>query len=491
MQQFFSLLSIDKHQKQPVYLQLANQLTGIIRKGVLQAGERLPSTRQLAQALCINRQTVVKAFDELLAQGWLQSHTGSGTFVSTHLPEIQPQALNAVPRRKKAAAGFAFRTAAFLNRTVVKPYPGLHLDDGFPDARLAPLEQLARAYRHQLLTGNSYTRLGYAEPNGSLLLRQQLCTYLHETRGLLLGPDNILITRGTTMGLYLTCTGLLEAGDTVAGGHYSWTGASLNFQQSGAGLVTLPADEHGIDTAALARLCRKQPVRMVYVTSHHHYPTTVALRAERRLQLLQLAATYGFIVFEDDYDYDFHYLSRPLLPLAAADQAGTVLYCGSFTKAISPAFRVGYLTGPAEVIQHLTRLRRLIDRQGDTILENAIAALLGQGVIQRHLRKSLRVYRERRDLFCTLLQQHLGRHISFRVPDGGLAVWAQFDKRINLPELAKKALQQHLYFADGSAHVTPSRQPHATRLGFASSTTTELEQSVEILRVLLGAKKSV
>jgi len=213
------------------------------------------------------------------------------------------------------------------------------------------------------------------------------------------------------------------------------------------------------------------------------------LRADRRLKLLRLAEEYGFIVFEDDYDYDFHYLSKPLLPLASADPAGTVLYCGSFTKAISPAFRVGYLVGPENVISHLAQLRRIIDRQGDLILENSFAELLQNGVIQRHLRKSLREYRERRDVFCELLKTQLGEYLDFQVPDGGMAVWSRFSKEINLELLSEKALKKELVFSNGKHHDSPGNSLNSTRLGFASSTVEELEKCVNILRniILKGA----
>jgi GntR family transcriptional regulator/MocR family aminotransferase len=200
---------------------------------------------------------------------------------------------------------------------------------------------------------------------------------------------------------------------------------------------------------------------------------------------LQLAEKYGFIIFEDDYDYDFHYLSKPLLPLAGSDKSGLVLYCGSFTKTISPAFRVGYLAAPENVIRHLAQLRRIVDRQGDTLLENALAELLQQGIVQKHLRKSWRLYKARRDIFCDLLKSRLGEQVNFQIPDGGMAVWTKFDSGINLPLLAKKALQQNLYFSDGLIHQTDSTPPSATRLGFASSTPEELEQAVDILAGLL------
>lgn len=492
MQPFSSLLTPDKNSRQPVYIQIANQLMELIRKGILQTGYQLPSSRQLAESLNVHRKTVVRAYEELLAQGWLESRIGTGTFIAAHFPELKPQSSSAQLSKNNNSgktAGFALDEKPHLNRAVVKYNIKLHLDDGFPDPRLAPLEELSRAYRTQLLTGNSYSRLGYGDTAGSYWLRKELSGYLNETRGLKTSPENILITRGTVMGLYLASTRLLKKGDTVVLGELSWSSATGNFLQAGAQIVKIPVDEFGLDIESLEKICQKQTIRMVYVTSHHHYPTTVALRADRRIQLLHLSEKYGFIIFEDDYDYDFHYLSKPLLPLAGADRSGMVLYCGSFTKAVSPGFRVGYLVGSENVISYLAQLRRIIDRQGDTMLENAMAELLQNGVIQRHLRKSLRTYRNRRDYFCDLLKTELDDYIHFQKPDGGMAVWAEFDKKINLKELAEKALQKDLYFSNGSENDSLTEIRNATRLGFASSTIEELEQCVGILKKLLANRQ--
>lgn len=488
MTAYQSLLVIDKTAKLPAYLQLANQMMNLIRGGELRAGQKLLGTRQLAIFLGIHRKTVVQAYDELLAQGWLESRAGSGTYVVKNLPEVVPQPLTDLPkslRNPTKTAGYTFGETPHLQRSVLVSGQKYHLDDGFPDPRLAPLNELSRAYRSNLLHGNSYVRLGYGDTKGSAWLRRELAEYLNETRGLKITPENILITRGTIMGLYLAATGLVKKGDNVVAGALSWTGASMNFTQAGAHLLPLPVDEHGLAVDELEQLCRKNSVRLVYLTSHHHYPTTVALRADRRLKLLQLAEEYGFIVFEDDYDYDFHYLSKPLLPLAGADRAGMVLYCGSFTKTISPAFRVGYLVGPENVITHLAQLRRIIDRQGDFILENSLAELLQNGVIQRHLRKSLRAYRERRDVFCELLRTELGNYLDFQVPDGGMAVWARFEKVINMEILAKKALKKDLFFSNGLHHNYSGNVLNSTRLGFASSTPEELEQCIHILKKVI------
>ena len=475
-------LSIDKNAKQPAYLQLANQLIQLIRTGELRAGQKLIGTRSLAELLDIHRKTVVQAYDELLVQGWLESKTGSGTYVADTLPEVEPQKLSKQTLEKvnpAKKAGFTFIQPPHLRRDVLTSGYGLHLDDGFPDPRLAPLSELSRVYRSQLLLGNQYVKLGYGDTKGSGWLRQELSSYLNETRGLKITPENILITRGTVMGIHLASTGLVQRGDMVVTGKMSWGTATTNFVQAGANIEQIEVDEYGLVVEELEKLCQQKTVRLVYVTSHHDYPTTVTLRADRRLSLLKLAEKYGFIVFEDDYDYDFHYLSKPLLPLASADRSGMVLYCGSFTKAISPAFRVGYLVGPEDVIAHLARLRRIIDRQGDLMLENTVAELLQSGVIERHLRKSLKEYRRRRDVFAELLQNELSKYLKFQLPDGGMAIWALFDKSVDLERLAERCLKHDLFFSNGK-HLHPTL--NGTRLGFASSSEEELVRCVEVMK---------
>ncbi|NIJ53997.1 MocR-like pyridoxine biosynthesis transcription factor PdxR [Dyadobacter arcticus] len=487
MQILSALLAVAKSERQPVYLQIANQLMTLIKDGTLQPGYRLLSTRQLASSIKVHRRMVVQAYDELLAQGWLESHTGNGTFVANNLPAIRRQGPENQVKADSALkkAGFSFEKSQHLNRAVLKSGTRLHLDDGFPDPRLAPVEELSRAYRSQLLHGNPYIRLGYGDTKGAAWLRQELASHLNETRGLKITADNVLIVRGVIMGIHLVSTGLLKPGDHVAVDSPGWFGANMNFIRAGAHIAQIPVDEHGMIVDELEKLCQQQPVRLVYVTSHHHYPTTVALRADRRISLLKLAEKYGFIIFEDDYDYDFHYLSKPLLPVAGADKAGMVLYCGSFSKTISPAFRVGYLVGPEDAITHLALFRRIIDRQGDQMLENAIAELLQTGVVQRHLRKSVRVYKQRRDVFCDLLKTQLGDKVEFEIPDGGMAVWARFDPSIDIEKLAARALQKDLYFSDGSLLKRPGEGKDSIRLGFASSDLSELEESVGIIKDLL------
>lgn len=481
-----SLLVIDKNLKTPVYQQLSNQFIHLIQTGVLQSGQQIMSSRKLSEQLDVHRKTITQVYDELIVQGWLETKAGSGTFVAKNLPEIHPQQLEEKPMVvERKQAGFSFSMNPILKREVIKSTDKLHLDDGFPDPRIAPLVDLARAYRSNLLHGNSYQKLGYGDTKGVLWLRQELAKYLNETRGLNITAENIIIVRGTIMGLYLTNLAFLNAGDTVAMGECSWLSAKVGFIQAGANVLTIPTDENGIIVEALEEICQHQTVRMVYVTSHHDYPTTVILKADRRIKLLKLAEKYRFIIFEDDYDYDFHYLSKPLLPLASADEAGVVLYSGSFTKSISPAFRVGYLVAPEDVIEQLSYHRRIIDRQGDNMLENAIAMLLHEGIIQKHLRKALREYKERRDFFCELLRDKLGDAVRFQIPEGGMSVWTKFDDSIDMVQASENAFRKGLYFSNGLHHDLPHKKLNSTRLGFASSNLNELEMCIEILKGVL------
>lgn len=485
---YLSLIPLDRQASAPLSAQIVAAIIRAVKGGVLSPGAKLPGSRTMAALLGVHRKTVITAYDELMAQGWLEGHPSRGTFVSRQLPDVKPRPLDGIhPGQLPTQTGFSIHTRPHLAFPVIKAEPMLTLDDGFPDGRLAPLDALARSYRRVLQRGFQHRLLSYADTNGSLFFRQQLARYLHDSRGIAATPDHLFTTRGSVMGIYLVSRLLLQPGDGVVIGDLSYRSATMIFDECGARLLTVPVDGQGIRVDALEELCRKQPVRMVYVTPHHHYPTTVTLSAERRIRLLQLAEEYRFAILEDDYDYDFHYASSPILPLASADASGMVIYIGSFTKTIAPAFRVGYVVAPPNLIAELGYLRRIIDRQGDAILEQALAELLAEGDVQRHLKKAQRIYHQRRDTFSSLLREHLGEAVTFDVPDGGMAVWTRFDEAIDLPQLAERCRKNGLSFNNGQFYHSGQDRWHHTRLGFASKTVEELEQAVGVLGVTINA----
>lgn len=483
-----TLIDLNRQIGTSLSTQIANALIRHIRQGVLPARTKLPGSRIMATLLAVHRKTVIAAYEDLVAQGWLVQHPAQGTFVSSQLPDVQPQPLAHTVRAGLAQkTGYSFRQQSQLAIPVLKSSSRLTFDDGFPDVRLAPIEPLVRNYRHILKRGFQTHLLNYSDTNGSLFFRQQLARYLHDSRGIPATPEHIFTTRGSVMAIYLLTQILLAPGDRVAVGQTNYRTANLIFENRRAHLLPIPVDDQGIDVEVLAEQCRLQPVRMIYVTPHHHHPTTVTLSAERRIRLLQLAEEFGFIILEDDYDYDFHYASSPILPLASADATGMVVYVGSFTKSIAPAFRVGYVVAPPNLIDELGYVRRIIDRQGDTVLEQAIAEMLAEGDIQRHLKKAQKIYHHRRDTFCKLLCENLGDAVSFTVPDGGLAVWTKFAPEIDLTALASRCRKQGLWFSDGRFYHPNQVVVHHTRLGFASRTPEEMEQGVQILQSLVNS----
>jgi GntR family transcriptional regulator/MocR family aminotransferase len=481
---YATLLLPDRQSPVPVYLQITSALIRNIRQGVIPSGTKLPGTRVLAEQLDVHRKTVIRAYDDLLSQGWITQQPSRGTFVSDKLPDIIPQKIAfAETTRYAAQTGFALVNHAYLHRPVVKAGKLTGFDDGFPDIRLAPVDILARKYRTILQRSFQRNLLSYADTLGNPYLRQQLAAYLQQSRGLAVSAESICITRGSVMGIHLAARLICQPGDAVVVGNTNYLAANLIFRHLGTTLLKVPVDTDGISVDHIEQLCRQKPIRLLYVTPHHHYPTTVTLSAERRIRLLQLASEYGFAIIEDDYDYDFHYASSPILPLASADTQGMVVYVGSLTKAIAPAFRVGYLVAPQNLIEEAGYLRRIMDRQGDSVLEQAMAELIAEGELKRHLKKAQKLYHQRRDIFCQLLQEQLGEVISFKVPDGGMAVWATFAQELDLPGLSLKAQQKGMLLGNGQNY--DSIGLNATRMGFASLAVEEIQPLVEKLTELI------
>ncbi len=483
-----TIIKLDKQADKPVYLQVSNAIIREINRGVLKPNTKMPGTRSLSVQLNLNRQTVVKAYDELYAQEWLVSIQTKGTFVNQHLPVIHPRQLESNPDKNIQAeeTGYTFtlntdiHQPASPNRQIV----GFH--DG-PDVRLIPVEQIARGYKRILQRKSNLTLLSYVEVEGRQSVREAFSDYLNTSRGLQTTYQNIMITRGSQMALFLLAQVLISKGDQIITASIGYRYADLTFMHAKAKLIRVALDENGIDVDHIERICQQTRIRAVYVTSHHHYPTTVTLSAARRMKLLALAEQHNFIIIEDDYDYEFHYESSPILPLASADAKGMVVYIGSFSKTLSPAIRVGYISAPLNLIQEVARIRQIIDAQGDPILEQVVAEMLREGEVGRHMKKALKEYRIRRDFMCELLKQKLGDAIKFKIPEGGLALWASFDKRIKVPLLAKALKQKGVIISNGLIHDASSgRTLNSTRMGFGWMNMQEAEHSIETLREVVG-----
>ena len=478
---FPTLIRIDKKAEASVYQQIANQLVKLIRDGLIQPGSRLPGSRELADLLRVHRKTVVAAYNELYAQDWVEVIPRKGITVSSRLPELKPKSFKAPnrPPSYEGPAAFAFNhTTALPEFLLSKKQHRITINDGSPDSRLAPMDLLLRAYKELLMERNYKKFSPQRSFAGTPPLREAMTQFLTDTRGLTMGPDNILITRGAQMAIYLAAQLILKKGDAVIVSRPNYFMADKAFEQAGGRLLYVPVDEQGMDVDAIEALCQKKNPRMLYVVPHHHHPTTVTLSMDRRMRLLDIIRRYKLVVIEDDYDYDFHYSSGPILPLASADHGGNVIYIGSLTKTLTPSIRLGYMVAPPDFIAQATRLRRMIDIRGDHLQEDALATLIRNGDLARHLKKANKIYHARRDHFCDLLTRRLEGHIHFRKPDGGLAIWAR--STLPLPLLATRASSLGLLINDGSYYNDSAGK--SLRLGFASLREKEMEEAVEILK---------
>jgi GntR family transcriptional regulator/MocR family aminotransferase len=466
----------------PVYLQIANAISREMKRGRIGPGIKLPGTRLLSETLTVHRKTVVRAYEELDAQGWIELRPSQGTFTSQELPEITPQRLadEVKPIAFPATTGYPVPVNKLV-RTAVHPLRhiiGFH--DG-PDPRLIPTAEIAKAYRSALMKKINLKYNSYVETVGVERFRKILSDQLNTSRGLQTTFENIMITRGSTMGLFLIISVLFSKGDTVIAGEPNYYYADRSFLNAGMQIVRVKVDDSGIDVDAIEKVCRRKKINAVHITSHHHYPTTVTLSAARRIKLLSLAERYGFVIIEDDYDYDIHYCSGPILPLASADTKGMVIYIGTLSKVLSPAIRTGYVIAPANLIVELARIRQLVDTQGDPIMELALAEMYEDGNIRRHLKKSLHEYHRRRDFVCTALAEQLPGVIDFKAPDGGLAIWAKFHPSIPLPALSDQLKARDIILSNGLIHNTKPQSLNATRIGFAWMNEKEATKAIDVL----------
>jgi GntR family transcriptional regulator/MocR family aminotransferase len=479
-----TMITLQRSSERPVYLQLCDAVISEIKHGVIKPGTKMPGTRLMAEELDLNRQTVVKAYEELYAQGWIELVQSKGTFVSEHLPEVRPRRLSEEKSQnaKSDKAGFQFRTNSLIHSPAKPNRNMIGFHDG-PDVRIVPAELLSRTYKSILNRKSSKLLLSYIDPRGTEPVRIAISEYLNGSRGLQTAEKNIMLTRGTQMAMFLLAEVLLSPGDVVITADIGFRYAELTFMHAGAKMVRVPVDKDGIDVDAVERLCKKKKIRALYVTSHHHYPTTVTLSASRRMKLLHLAEAYNFIIIEDDYDYEFHYESSPILPLASADRTGMVVYIGSFSKTISPAIRMGYIVATPDLLFELTKLRMLIDVQGESIMEQVIAELLNEGEIRRHMKKALKVYKERRDFISSILNKHFANNIDFTMPSGGLSIWAKFEKRIPVPELSKSLFNKEIILSPGLLHnISARRELNSTRIGFGWMNMREAAKALEVMK---------
>ena len=404
----FTRLRLARESPVPLQRQLYAEIRGAILHGRLSPGARLPSTRVLAADLGLSRNTVAGAFDQLLAEGYLEGRVGSGTYVMGNAFRANGSPRKApVPPQIPSARGRILAAAA-VAPAVRSPDP-VAFRPGIPAIDAFPRELWARMAARLLRRGGP-ALFNYDDPAGYRPLRAAIADYLRAARGVRCSPEQVIVTGGSQQALDLAARVLLDPDDTAWLEDPGYLGARGAFQAAGVICAPVPVDSEGINVAQGEKLAPS--ARAVYVSPSHQYPLGVTMSLARRVELLDWARKRGAWIVEDDYDSEFRYTGRPLESLQGLDEHGRVLYTGSFSKVLFPALRLGYLVAPEGLTGAFIAARALADRHSPVISQAVTAEFLAEGHFARHIRRMRSLYRERQEAMVAACRRELGGALS-------------------------------------------------------------------------------
>jgi len=471
--------SLDRTSNATLHVQLCEQLRGAILDGRLPAGTRLNSTRSLADSLGVSRNVVVAAYDELYAEGYVEGHHGSGTFVTHDLPQL--------PKRTRPEPS---GTPRWL-RTAEPPAVEGQDDDptlivfrlGRPSTALISSEAWRRAWND---VAGQAPPSAYGSPCGDIGLRQAIANYLGRSRGVACGVDDVVITSGALQAVDLIARATVQPGDAVAFEEPGYPSARRVFEARGAEIIPVPVDEDGLRVEALPT--GLDAPLLVYTTPSHQYPLGARLSLARRLSLLAWAEQCDALIVEDDYDSEYRYDAPPLPALAGLDQAGRVVYVGTFSKVLSPALRVGYVVAPPPLRERIVRLKRLSDYHTPWPVQCAMASFIESGSLERHIRRARRHYAEKRRVVADAFR-NVGHVASLRGLDAGLHVFLELDASLDATRVIQRARQAGVVVESISEHYFGPPQTNGLLLGYGGLTMEQAALGSSVLATTIAQEE--
>lgn len=466
---------------EPLFRQVYKGLRQAILSGALRANERLPSTRDLAEQLDISRTVALLAYDQLLAEGFVEGRGGSGTYVSARLAANAPrgESRSAKPRLSRFGTA-AEASAAIVDRPRRNPramrYDFIY---GCSDLTTFPFEMWRRIMLRQVRQA-PVRHFDYGAALGSVGLREAICSHLRRSRAVVCEPSQVTVVNGSQQALDLTIRALVERGDRVAIEDPHYDGIRVSLAAAGARVKGVPVDREGLDPARLP-----DDARLAFVTPSHQFPTGAILPLDRRLALLDWARRRNAVIVEDDYDGEFHYGGRPLESLQGLDRDGRVLYIGTFSRTVFPALRIGYLIPPPALVGAFSAAKWLNDLHSATLEQQTLAEFIRNGMYERHLRRLRRRNTARRDALLAAIQECLGNRVEVTGAGAGAQVVLWPKKRVVEDEIVARAAQRGVGIY-GIAHCylrRPSRP--GFMLGYARLNEREIREGIRILGEVL------
>lgn len=479
-------LALDTSSSVSLYRQLYEQLRTAILEGRLRAGAKLPSTRSLAQELAVARNTVMGAYEQLLAEGYLEGETGSGTFVARALPD---KILSApvIERPQRAPRGVA--QLSQRGRLLAPNRLGARSAD--PPRPFRPgvpaLDQFPFALWSRLLTKHWRRRpaelLSYGDPAGYRPLREAIAEYVAVARAVDCDPEQIIIVSGAQQALDLATRLLLDPGEEAWIEEPGYHGARGALLAAGVKPVAVPVDASGLDVIAGERLSPR--ARLAYVTPSHQYPTGVTMTLARRLELLGWAERKRCWILEDDYDSEYRYASRPIASLQGLDKSGNVIYCGTFSKVLFPSLRLGYIIVPAQLVDAFSGAKAVIDRHSPTVEQAVLAEFIAEGHLARHIRRMRVLYAERQNVLLESLHRELAGAIEVRSHQAGMHVVGWLAKGLRDSVVSRRARELGV---EAPALTTYREKPGGRAglvLGYAAYSEPQIRQAVRKLAMVM------
>jgi GntR family transcriptional regulator/MocR family aminotransferase len=413
--------------------QIYRQLRSGIVEGRLAAGERLPSTRDLATQLGVSRKTTLDVFERLTTEGYLRSRPGDGTFVAEGLIRVPTHPADAMKHQARTQAIWSSMPVQLSMPRHDVPYPFDFLG-GVTDKRLFPFDTWRRCINHAVRL-QARGRGQYRDPAGEQELRLAVSRYLAFSRAVASNWQDVIVTQGAQQAIDLIARVVLRPGDVVAVEEPGYPPARAAFAAAGAKIVGVAVDDQGLIVEQLPK-----KARLVYVTPSHQFPLGMPMSLERRVALLEWAQRQGAVIIEDDYDGEFRFEGRPVEPLKSLDRAGLVAYVGTFSKTIFPELRVGYVVPPASLNEALQKAKQISDWHSCSLTQAALAKFMLDGDFAKHLRRMHKHYEDRRRTLVSALQNELGEWFEPRIPAAGIHMTARLKGSLKEKQLTGGAL---------------------------------------------------
>jgi len=485
------VVAIDRAAARPLYRQLYEGYREAIVDRRLRPGQRLPSTRSLARELLISRIPVLNAFEQLMAEGYVEGHVGSGTYVARSLPDQPPTSAAArTAGRARPGARAVARGPAALPRRPAEPW-----FTGSGAFRMSEVALDRFPFRLWSALVNRHSRnpqrslLRYGDPMGYRPLREALAAYLGTARAVRCEPDQIMVVSGSQQALEIAARVLLDPGSPACVEEPGYGGARDALARAGGRLVPVPVDGDGFDVAAAEARCPRP--RVVYVTPSHQYPLGLTMSASRRLHLLDWARRRGAWIIEDDYDSEYRYESLPVAALQGLDRDARVVYIGTFSKVLFPALRVGYVVIPPDLVSRFAGVRVAMDDFPATLNQAVLADFVHEGHFARHLRRMRQVYAERRSALVEAIRGEMGRRLEVMGDKAGVHLVATLSGRARDRPIALRAAGQGLWVTPLSScyHGRATRQ--GLVLGYGGVDAKEVPEAVARLRRIIATSPGV